>query len=66
MTTYESCTVVLTKGDIITSNKGMLQKSNLTGKDEFYFVFKAKYLGDGCWEAIKQEAADATPIVSVG
>jgi hypothetical protein len=66
MTTYEGCEVILTKDDIVTSKKGMLFKTNLTGKEEYYYVFKVKYLGDGHWEAIKKEEAEATKIVSVG
>jgi len=66
MTSYEGCEVILTKGDIITSKKGMLFKTNLTGTEEFYYVFKGKYLGDGHWEAMRKEPAEATKIVSVG
>ena len=66
VTAYEGCEVILTKGDIITSKKGMLFKTNLTGTEEFYYVFKAKYLGDGHWEAMRKEPAEATKIVSVG
>ena len=66
VTTYEGCEVILTKGDIITSKKGMLFKINLIGTEEFYYVFKAKYLGDGHWEAMRKEPAEATKIVSVG
>jgi phosphoglucomutase len=62
MTRYEGCEVILTKGDTITSKKGMLFKINLTGTEEFYYVFKAKYLGDRHWEAIKKEPAEAKKI----
>jgi len=55
---YESTTVLLTEGDVITSKKGMLSKVNLTGKDEFFFVFKARYLGNDNWEALKQVPAE--------
>jgi phosphoglucomutase len=59
MTQYEGCEVILTKGDTLTSKKGMLFKTNLTGTEEFYYVYKAKYLGDGHWEAIKKSEAEA-------
>ena len=66
MTRYEGCEVILTEGDIITSKKGMLFKTNLTGTEEFYYVFKAKYIGDGRWEAIRKEPAEAKKIEGSG
>lgn len=60
MTEYDEVKVKLTKGDIITSKKGILSTSSLTGKS--YLFFKAEYLGDGRWLALKKEEVEAEQV----
>ena len=57
---YKSIKILLTKGDIITSKKGILTKSDISNK--FYLVFKAEYMGNGILRAIKKEEVEAKPI----
>lgn len=48
--TWEGIEMNLSPGDVITSKKGILSKSSLTGK--FYCWTKAEYLGNGLWRII--------------
>jgi hypothetical protein len=57
MTEYSKTTLHLAVGDIITSKKGILQYSDLSG--EYCLMFKGEYLGNRLWRAIKKEECDA-------
>ena len=63
---FRSVQILLTPGDIITSKKGMLFHFGqlVPGEDEFYRVFKTKYLGNGSFEALKKEPAEGIRKVS--
>ena len=50
MTSFDAVEMKITKGDVITSKKGILSGSPLTGK--FYIWKKAEYLGNGHWRVI--------------
>jgi hypothetical protein len=52
MTIYEGVKLLLTKGDIITSKKGILLKGF---EEQEYIVFKLKYLGNGKWENLGEK-----------
>lgn len=60
--TWEPAPIHIQVGDIITSKKGLLYFSNLTGKKEFYRAYKVKYLGNCGWEVTgrKEPVADVT------
>jgi hypothetical protein len=61
MTTFEEVHMKITKDDIISSRKGILSESPLTGK--FYLWHKAKYLGSGGWQIIgEKEEVDASMV----
>jgi hypothetical protein len=47
---FEPTNIHLQKGDILTSKKGLLQKSAISEK--LFIVKKVKYLGNGCFEII--------------
>ena len=57
MTRYEGIELALTEGDIVTSKKGILMNVNLTGKKEFYYVYRFRYLGNGNVEALERSPA---------
>jgi hypothetical protein len=50
MISFDAVEMKITKGDVITSKKGILSVSPLTGK--FYIWKKAEYLGNGHWRVI--------------
>lgn len=50
MTDFDEIKMKVAKGDIISSKKGILSGSPLTGK--YYLWRKAEYLGDGHWRII--------------
>jgi hypothetical protein len=60
MTEYDEVNVKLTKGDVITSKKGILSTSPLTGKD--YLFFKAGYLGNGLWVAHEKKEVECEQV----
>lgn len=52
MAIFEEVQLLLTKGDIINSKKGILLKGF---EEQEYIVFKLKYLGDGKWENLGEK-----------
>jgi len=59
---WEPAPVHIKPGDTITSKKGLMYFSNLTGKKEFYRAYKMKYLGNCGWEVTgcKEPVEDVT------
>ncbi len=55
---FEPVQIHVQVGDVISSEKGMLQRSSLTGKT--YKVTRMRYLGDGKWKVLgeKEEMDD--------
>lgn len=61
MARFEGVEILLQKGDVISSKKGILIKGTLSGGS--YIVKKTEYLGDGRWVTIgDKEPVDVTPV----
>lgn len=57
---FEKVPMRVQPGDIISSKKGILMRTTLTGEDEFYVVKALEYLGNGGWRVIgEKERVDA-------
>ena len=62
---WERASIHIKQGDIITSKKGLLLGSDMTG--EHYLAKKVEYLGENRFRVIgEKELIDASPMVSVG
>lgn len=64
MTDYDGVEMKITKGDIISSKRGILSESPLTGK--FYSWKKAEYLGNGHWRIIGEKEEVEVTVTSRG
>ena len=56
MTDFDEVKMKITKGDTITSKKGILSQSPLT--DKWYIWHKATYEGNGCWLCTDKKEVD--------
>ena len=56
MTSFDEVKMKITEGDVITSKKGILSESPLTGK--WYIWHKGTYKGNGIWVCHDKEEVD--------
>jgi hypothetical protein len=56
--TFDEVKMKISPGDTITSKKGILSESPLTGK--FYTWKKGTYRGDGLWTVQEKQEVDVT------
>jgi hypothetical protein len=62
---WESASIHIEQGDIITSKKGFLLGSDMTS--EHYLVRKVEYLGENRFRVIgEKKSIDVSPMVSIG